>query len=175
MGARRRTGEDVSISVEAETEEEAVVRANRRGVLVASIVLEPPPPPEITHLFTKVVGVTHRNHDKTSRQRIIRECLVGEAVMLNHEDDNRFDVNAVGVLRLTGEQIGYLGARLAADVVRRAANGHTFTAYICSLTGGEEGTPTRGVNLLIMEGEPGVTNERAQAYPDDVIRSGAFT
>lgn len=104
-------------------------------------------------MYTKVVGVTHKNADGSSRQRILkrmrREERDHERVYLEHEPENPYDENAVKVLNTDCEQLGYLERSLAADIVGRAAKGETFSAVITGFTGGEEGRPTVGCNLEI--------------------------
>lgn len=58
--------------------------------------------------YLQVHGITHRNDDGSSRQRIIRECAVGEELELVPEPDNPYDSDAIKVCRKTGEQLGYL-------------------------------------------------------------------
>jgi hypothetical protein len=68
--------------------------------------------------YTKVAGVSHSNEDGSSRAHIIAKCKVFECLNLVWETENKFDPNAVAVRRVgTGEQLGYLEARLAAEVV----------------------------------------------------------
>ncbi len=109
-------------------------------------------------MFTKVVGVTHKNRDGTSRQRILekmrREDREGEAVYLIHEPDNPFDENAVKVENSDGKQLGYLNSELAEDLVERMENGEVFKAVISEFTGGDELRENIGCNLEI-------TSERA--------------
>ena len=70
--------------------------------------------------YSKIAGTSHRNRDGSSRTRAIRECSVMEQLDLQHEPENPYDPNAVAVLRKSGEQLGYLDARLAGEVVRDA-------------------------------------------------------
>jgi hypothetical protein len=67
--------------------------------------------------FQQVHGVTFKNDDGSSRQRIIKECSVGEVIELVPEPDNRYDSDAVKVCRQNGGQLGYLpsGHRMAED------------------------------------------------------------
>ncbi len=96
---------------------------------------------------TKVVGVSHRNQDRHSRQKIIREhCCEGQRVRLVPEPNNKFDSNAISVWTDGGLQIGYLNANLA----RIATEKHEvedLIAEISAVTGG--GYKTSGVNLRI--------------------------
>jgi hypothetical protein len=69
--------------------------------------------------YTTVAGTSHRNPDRTSRARIIRECSIAEILELRPEPENRYDANAIAVCRRsTGEQLGYLDRRLASEVTR---------------------------------------------------------
>ena len=43
---------------------------------------------KVKHFFTKVVGVTHRNSDGSSRQTIIGQCAPGEQLQLHHDEKN---------------------------------------------------------------------------------------
>ena len=102
---------------------------------------------------TKIVGVTHPNSDGTSRRKILkrmrREECEYEAVYLEPEPDNPYDKNAVKVLNIMGEQIGYLSSDLAEDIVKRISKGEEFSAVITSFTGDEDGKPTVGCNIQI--------------------------
>jgi HIRAN domain len=96
--------------------------------------------------FSKIAGVTHDNADGTSRQAIISRCNVGERLVLQPEPDNSFDPNAVKVLRTNGEQLGFLGARLAAELQPYLIAGQTIPCCIANFSGGEYET---GVNIYI--------------------------
>ena len=99
---------------------------------------------------TKVVGVTKLNRNGSDRQRIIRRCRVGEFLDLIPEPDNPYDESAVKVCRMTGEQLGYLAAGIAAQLHGQIARGRHIDAEISSLTGGGRFSgKARGVNILI--------------------------
>jgi hypothetical protein len=67
--------------------------------------------------YTKIVGVKHSNPDGTHRSRLLAESVAFETLDLRLEPENKFDTNAIAVCRNdTGEQLGYLDARLAAEV-----------------------------------------------------------
>lgn len=125
--------------------------------------------PRFKHFFTKVVGVTHENRDGSSRQDIIRQCSIAlpgrkflEQLDLDHEDENPYDPNAVAVKRETGEQLGYLSAELAEEVVQRNGRGVKYGCYIAAVTGG--GDRYYGANLLMVMYAPDVSQEEAQEY-----------
>jgi hypothetical protein len=127
-------------------------------------------PKLVKHFFTKVVGVSHRNANGTSRQAAIKSCSVLETPALEHEDENPHDPNAVKVSRQNGQQLGYLPAELAPEIVSKSNRGHRFAVFISNLTGGTRDAPTREVNLLIIEVPPGVSQEEALEYTDQVAR-----
>jgi hypothetical protein len=64
--------------------------------------------PRTRHFYAKVVGVTYSNDDGSDRQTIIGACLSFENVILEHEENNPHDPNAIMVRRQDGDQIGYL-------------------------------------------------------------------
>ena len=59
-------------------------------------------------ITTKVVGVTFEN-----RQEVVAKLRLGDQVWLEREAFNRYDKNAIKVIRNNGEQIGYLSRQLA--------------------------------------------------------------
>jgi hypothetical protein len=97
---------------------------------------------------TKVVGVTHRNADGSSRQKIIHNCSVGDRLELVREPDNHRDSNAIKVC-WQGEQLGYISADIAFRLADEIDRGGKFAASISDLTGGTDRAPTRGVNIKI--------------------------
>lgn len=101
----------------------------------------------IEGFHTKVVGVTHRNEDGSNRQKIIRNCRPGEQLELIHDKNNRFDLNAMKVCRKNGQQVGFLNAELAEEVVASLAQGYRYIAFVSNITGG--GKRYWGMNLRI--------------------------
>jgi hypothetical protein len=120
--------------------------------------------------FTKIAGVTHRNKDRKSRQRLIAQCQIGEELVLEREPDNPVDPNAIRVLRVTGEQLGYIPAHVAASgLARDLDRGERPKCRIVDLTGGDG--LTRGVNIEIGEwpedshpSEAAIPNKSAASY-----------
>lgn len=121
------------------------------------------------HFHTKVVGVTKRNDDGSSRQQILSTCSAGEALVLDSEPENPYDQNAIKVLRQNGQQLGYLKTELAEQVADEAASGFTFTVFVKELTGGGHGE-SLGCNLLVIVGSPGETSQAATEYIHSVWR-----
>jgi hypothetical protein len=57
--------------------------------------------------FAKVHGVSFKNDDGSSRQKIISRCKVGEELDIIPEPTNRHDRGTMKVCRKNGEQLGY--------------------------------------------------------------------
>jgi hypothetical protein len=123
----------------------------------------------LEHFFGQVAGESHRNADGGDRQKIIPRCRVGELLVLEHEPDNPHDINAIRVLRQTGEQIGYLEREFAGDVVSRSAKGRHYHALIAGI-----GRPRRsrfyGVALLIVVEDDGASDAEIVAYAHEILR-----
>jgi hypothetical protein len=124
---------------------------------------------KVRHFHTKIVGVTHQNSDGTDRQNVIRRCGLFENLALDHEEHNPHDSNAVRVCRINGQQLGYLNSGLAAEIVEKSESGYHFAVFIKDLTGGRNGQSV-GVNLLIVQAEPGVRTSRVKNYLKRLIR-----
>ena len=92
---------------------------------------------------TKIVGVTHRNSDGSSRQKILKrmqeEYYEGDLLYLEAEPENPYDENAIKVMNAEDEQIGYLNRDLAKDLTKRMDNGEEFSVELLEITGGYDG------------------------------------
>ena len=101
--------------------------------------------------FTKVAGVTFEG-----RQRIIARCSVGEILRVVRDPTNRFDKGAIKVMRLSGEQLGFIPAHVSrgddpSGLASRMDRGGKYGCRIKDLTGG--GLRNLGVNIEVTEGE----------------------
>jgi len=67
-----------------------------------------------------------------------------------------------------------LRAELAEEVVRKSAKGYHYGVFVMDITGGERGKKNRGVNLLVVVAEPGVSNRKAQAYVDMLAKDASI-
>jgi hypothetical protein len=122
----------------------------------------------LEHFFGHVAGESHRNADGSDRQAIIPRCRVGELLVLEHEPNNPHDINAIRILRQTGEQIGYLEREFAGEVVSRSAKGRQYHAVIAGI-----GRPHRGaaygVALLIIAEDDGASDAEVADYARGVL------
>ena len=96
---------------------------------------------------TKVVGVTFDNPDGRNRQDIIAHLSQSSKIHLERDRGNAYDSNAVKVVDIDGNQLGFLSKEISADLAPRLDKGAVFNVSISSLTGG--GDLARGVNILI--------------------------
>ena len=94
-----------------------------------------------------VAGESFTNPDGGRRQDILADCSIGEVMVLEPEPGNRYDREAVKVLReKTGEQIGYLPRDhgLFDDVEEGRVRAMLFSVH-----GGTREKPSRGAVLQI--------------------------
>lgn len=94
-----------------------------------------------------MAGVSHANHDGSSRQTIIGRCKIGEGLSLVREPSNPADPNTIKVLRANGEQLGYIIEYVASDMAQHIDKGGILRCRVSELTGG--GDKWRGVNIEI--------------------------
>ena len=98
---------------------------------------------------TKLVGVTFEG-----RQELIEKLKVGEKLELHRDLNNDYDQNAIAVIAgrlrgIRGGQVGFLNRDLARELAPAIDGGTQYTSTVADITGGSEGSPTRGVNVLI--------------------------
>ena len=86
------------------------------------------------------------------RQEEIGGCCEGENLILKREPKNRYDANAVAVLRENGNQIGYLSRDDAEWVARIMDDGDEVEARIKWITGGTAEKPSYGMVVDINTG-----------------------
>lgn len=84
---------------------------------------------KIKNVELKVVGVTFKNDDGSSRKDIIVNMTDESPVMLEREPTNKYDVNAIKVLT-DGGQIGYIGKDYSGILAPYIDAGRQFTAVV---------------------------------------------
>ena len=113
--------------------------------------------PKARSFYSKVVGVTYRNFNGTSRQKIIRKyCRAGTPLELIPEPENPHSENgtAIGIWVRTGwifkrlRQVGYIRDGLSESLTEDLQNGKRLSARITEVTGGGW-FKSRGVNIEI--------------------------
>ncbi|WP_171334926.1 HIRAN domain-containing protein [Anoxybacillus sp. EFIL] len=103
---------------------------------------------------TKIVGVTRKNEDGTSRQELIAECYEGEELFLEREPDNEHDPNAISVWNEYGEQLGYINKDLASRLAPQMDKGMRVACFVTAVTGGYD-DKSYGCNIkLILDPHP---------------------
>src|SRR3954469_407127 len=72
--------------------------------------------------------------------------------------------------RGTGQNLGNLKPGLAPGSAPKAKEGYRFGVFIKNITGGKSRGESFGVNLLIIEGEPGVSDRQVTKYAKQLTR-----
>lgn len=112
--------------------------------------------------YTKVVGVSYKNPDGSSRQEIIKEYAAeNKIILLIREPKNKNDTNAVAVYLEYGflfsykkYQIGYLDSQTASEIAPLIDAGYEVKAIISSVSGLDQPGNNIGVNLFIEMPKP---------------------
>lgn len=86
----------------------------------------------LKHTKTKVVGVSFRNEDGSSRQEIVSNLYEGENVSLEYYEYK--NEPAYAVIDSQGDQIGNLSKELAFDIYNKY-DGCYFDAFVLRITG----------------------------------------
>ncbi|WP_339171170.1 HIRAN domain-containing protein [Anoxybacillus sp. FSL W8-1294] len=98
---------------------------------------------------TKIVGVTRKNEDGTSRQELIAECYEGEELFLEREPDNEHDPNAISVWNEYGEQLGYINKDLASKLAPQMDKGMRVACFVTAVTGGDDKSYGCNIKLVL--------------------------
>jgi hypothetical protein len=87
---------------------------------------------KIKEVIFKVVGVSFKNEDGTSRQEIISKMTNESNILLVREPQNLYDTNAVAIYA-DMKQIGYVGKEYAGLLSQFMDGGQKFTASVIEL------------------------------------------
>src|SRR5262249_16469371 len=119
----------------------------------------------IQTISTQVAGVEHANGDGPARGASVKKCPLFDLPPPRHEPQNKYDSNAIAVLRADGEQIGYLPRRVAAEFVGEAKLGCRYVAALESIDtfGGMAGV-IPDVTILVFRAKPSVSDKELQGY-----------
>ena len=95
----------------------------------------------MTGFFTKIVGVSFTNEDGSSRQQLLTslsETLEKEEVylLLERQQNNIHDQNAVAVYSFEGKQLGFLSKQVSETIAPLMDQGTKITATAVTVTGG---------------------------------------
>lgn len=114
--------------------------------------------PHAAKLFrSKLVGVSFLNDNGSSRQDALAGCHPREFLVLRFQPTNRYDPNAIEVLRQDGSQIGHLNKRLAGEITRSLERGEVWGAVIQHVSEHEhekEHAVTFGATLVVFMAKP---------------------
>lgn len=85
---------------------------------------------KIQDIKVHVVGVTFKNDNGMPRQQILEGVTNGDKLILERERNNKYDINAIMVKTVEGEQIGYIGKDYAQVIAPIMDSGRGFTAVV---------------------------------------------
>ncbi len=84
----------------------------------------------IQHINVILVGTEYPNSDGSCRRTIAGQCTPLEQLILEHEPRNKYDSNAIAILRSNRQQLGYLSRKVAAETQSRIKQGFKHAAVI---------------------------------------------
>ena len=105
-------------------------------------------------IITRVLGVSKRNSDGTSRQRILKQLATpGGSVILNHVKSEEGDLNTIEVLLPNTEgkhpcRVGFLPGRIGDKLARYIDANRPLTAVVSSVAA-EEDPPHTSLHVKI--------------------------
>ena len=101
-----------------------------------------------------VTGENWKNDDGSYRQKILQNCLPGEAVTLERQPDNPHDPNAIFVhLTENGQGVGYISRKENAELALALDSGVAAKARLHELKGGLPDYPNFGCRICIVSVE----------------------
>lgn len=106
-------------------------------------------------IVTRVLGVSQRNSDGTSRQNALKKlAFPGGAVILNHVQSEEGDLNTIEVLLPGSEgrrpcRVGFLPGRIGDKLVHHIDANRPLTATISSLAA-VENPPHTSLHIKIL-------------------------
>ena len=112
---------------------------------------------EKINYFTKVVGVTMDDTGKSnlncSRQTLIKQLNVGNFLIIKHEENNKFDKNAISVYNSENQMLGYISKSINSIILKELLDNNIDNVVVKNITGGQLGRAF-GLNIEIKFFEP---------------------
>lgn len=94
--------------------------------------------------YTKVVGVTFEN-----RQKFVLETRINDILSLERDRYNEYDRNAIKVVNMQGNQIGFLSKEVSRTLAPLIDSGSEYIATVTGITGTNLTDHNLGVNVYI--------------------------
>jgi hypothetical protein len=118
------------------------------------------------HFHTKIRGISREQ----SRQDAAANTRIAEQVVFSKPDPALPDYpHALEIWNQADQCLGFLSDSLAIEADEKIKRGYRYVLIVKDLTGGTPLKPTRGVNLLVVQCEPGEGQEEAAAYLNTLI------
>ncbi|MEH0155859.1 HIRAN domain-containing protein [Limibacter armeniacum] len=80
--------------------------------------------------YTNIVGTRYKNEDGTERQDLIKKAKIGDRLLLLPDELNPHDKDAVKVIRLNGDQLGFIDMDQSLELKSRMLSGSRVDARI---------------------------------------------
>jgi hypothetical protein len=102
------------------------------------------------HYFANVSGTSYSCElVDQSRLGVLYHCKVGEKLSLLRTPENKYDANAILLVRESGEDIGHVPREIARWIAPKLDRGAKAEARIVELLGAQDGKAPKGVNVVI--------------------------
>lgn len=113
-----------------------------------------------------VSGEAQVNKDGSRRQKIIRDCRVGDELLLVREPRNPYDKHAVALFTLDRQQVGYIPMEVSSAVAAELDSGVRAPAFIAKVLGGTRDKPNLGLMIDVHWPRPERASRRRTKSPN---------
>ena len=122
------------------------------------------------HAIVDIAGITFDNSDGRPRQDVLAECTEGEMLQLIAEPDNLHDPDAVQVCRVTGDQLGFVPARIAPEIYELADQGYAPNVILMHVTKTEYDNKAKYAEIILFFFLVGsISRKHCNKYIQDVL------
>lgn len=99
-------------------------------------------------ICTKIVGVSFKNSDNTSRQELIRKLQLDEKLTIEHEENNPYDKNSHVIKNKDNIILGHINRELSEELIEKKESGQKIIGIKSFKVTGQE-KRTLGLNIII--------------------------
>lgn len=89
--------------------------------------------------YTYVAGTKYKNDDGTDRQEILKKTKPGDMLVLLPDELNKFDKDAVKVINLSNQQLGFLNMDISLEIKSRLMAGSRVDVEIVNVKKNSKG------------------------------------
>lgn len=96
---------------------------------------------------TKLVGVSFKNEDGSSRQELIKNLKLTDTLLIEHEPNNQYDQNS-HIVKHNDKILGHISRELAKELIEKKQRGEKLSEIVeWKVTGHDK--QTLGVNIIM--------------------------